>query len=735
MVAVFSVPIPFVAPARVLRPGTRPEVITRDRVVREIVAATERPLTVLAAPAGFGKTTALVTAIEATGARAAWVSLGPTENDPRRLGAHVVAALQQLVGEAMDPPARQLLGGSDLVATVLPAVAAALADDAGGRILLVLDDLHHVTDRHGHAWVEGLLDHLPPHVGLVVASRARPSLRLARRVASGTATVLGPDVLAFRGAEAELYLNGALELGLTADELAVVEHRVEGWAAGLTFAAQALQGRLDRDTVLRGFARTDGDLGSYLVEEVLEGLEPQMLRFLRRVSVLPRLSGALCEVVTRDPRARELLREARDQNLFVTPAAEGGGWLQLHPLFAGLLEDELTQAEPGLRATLHVRASRWFEEAGLPQDAIHHASEAGDGRRAGRLVVEAQTDLLRGGQYAALRQAIDGLPPDRGEYGPCCVGLHALSRLLEGTDPLLVEPVWDELERHRDAPGVARLIDQAVVWPFYGRLSRSVEVGRRAYEHHRDGPLSIWHSLAAMLGLALCLDGRAAEARRILERHVDEIDLPRSRAWALAALSFCAAEQGDGDEAEGRGREAVAWVEAAGGETALVCSVAYQALASALNGRGDQEAAAATIEHAFGVTEALPGSLHHAVSQMIRAKIRIAQRDRSHARADATAARLIVDRYPDVAALSASLATVQVAAERGGAEAFPGSAPTPAERRVLELLPTALSVAEIADRLFISRNTTKTHVRNLYRRLGVQTRADAVRVACDRGLL
>lgn len=729
------VSIPFVAPTRVSRPGVRPEAVTRDRVVREIAAATERPLTVMAAPAGFGKTTALVTALGATGARAAWVSLGRTENDPRRLGAHVVAALQGLVGDVMDPPARQLLGGSDPVATVIPAVAAALADDAGGRILLVLDDLHLVTDRLAHEWIEALLDHLPRHVGLVVASRARPPLHLARRVASGTAVVLGPELLAFRGAEAELYLNGALGLGLSAAELATVEDRVRGWAAGLALVALALHGRRDRGAVLRGFARPDSDLGSYLVEEVLDGLEPEMLRFLRRVSVLSRLSGALCEAVTREPRARELLREAGEQNLFLTPTAEGGGWLQLHPLFAGLLEDRLTQAEPGLRTTLHVRASRWCEDAGLLQDAIHHASEAGDGRRAGRLVVEAQSDLLRTGQYAALRQAIDGLPRDRGEYGPYCVGLHALTRLLEGADPLLVEPVWAELERHRDAPGVARLLDHAAIWPFYGRLSRSVQVGRRAYEQYRDGSASVWNSLAAMLALALCFDGRAGEARRLAQRHLDEIDLPRSRAWALAALSFAAAEQGDGAEAERRGHEAVACVEAAGGETALACSVAYQALASALNGRGEQESAAKAIEHASGVTRALPDSLHHALTLMVRAKIRLAQRDRSHARADATEARAIVDRYPDVASLSASLAAVQAAVERGGAEAQPGTAPTPAERRVLELLPSELSVAEIADRLFISRNTTKTHARNLYRRLGVQTRADAVRVARERGLV
>jgi LuxR family maltose regulon positive regulatory protein len=732
---VSTAPIPFVAATKIARPGVRREAVTRDRVVRAVAAATERPLAVLEAPAGFGKTTALITALEATGTSAAWVSLGASENDPARLAAHVVAALQALLGDVMEAPARAVVGGSDLVATVIPAVTNALGEVAGERILIVLDDLHHVTDPGALGWIEALVDHLPGHVGLVVTSRTRPPLRLARRLAAGTAVVVGPDALAFQGAEAELFLNGALGLGLTADQLATVESRVDGWAAGLALAAHALTGQGDRDAVLRTFAGTDRNLRGYLTEEVLAGLSPEMLRFLRRTSVLPRLSDDLCAAVTRDDRAPELLREVRDSNLFVTPTGADGGWLRYHPLFAALLQDQLERTEPGLRSVVHARASRWFEEAGLPEDAVRHAGAAGDGRRGGRLVLAAQANLLHTGEYAAMRQAIDALPRDRGEYGPFCTGLHALSRLLEGADPLLVSPVWDALEAHRDAPGVARLVDHAAIWPFYGRLSRSVETGRRAYLLYRDGPPELWHSMAAMLGLALCFDGHAAEARWIVERHVEQIALPKSRTWALATLSFCAAEEGDAAAAEARGREAVTWAEAMGGQTALVCSIAYQALASALSAHGDQEEAAGTIEHAHRVTRTLSGSLHHALTLMIRAKIRLAQRSRSYARADAAEARSIVNRYPDVAALSASLGTVEAAAERGGQETLSGSAPTPAETRVLELLPTALSLAEIADRLYVSRNTTKSHARNLYRRLGVQTRSDAVRVARERGLL
>jgi LuxR family maltose regulon positive regulatory protein len=716
-------------------PPVRPDPVVRDRVVRALASAMARPLTVLSAPAGYGKTTALVAAFEAVEMPVAWVALTAADNDDRRLCRHIASAFEPTVGLITGAHLPSPADGEDPVEALVSVITEALREGGYERIALVLDDFHVVTEPTTLAVVERVLDLLPADVAAVVASRARPALRLARRMVAGTASVIGPDVLAFQGPEVELVLDGALGRGLTSRQLAQVQDVTEGWAAGLVLADRALAASPDREAALEAFVRSDQHVRRYLEEEVLAGVGPEMLQFLRRTSILPRMNGELCAAVTQDPRAHDLLAAARDLNLFVLPTQEGGGWVRYHPQFAAVLQDQLRRKDPGVRDVLHVRAAEWLESSGRYKEAIEHASRAGDGHRAGRLMLHVETELLRTGQYTVLRRVLDALPGGLGEYEPLCVGLHAQSRLLEGAAPTTLEPVWASLQHHREAPGVARLLDHALIWPFYGRMARSMEAGRRAYETYRDESPALRHSMAAMLGFALCFDGGVSEARRLLELHIDEIAPSRSRVWALAALSFCTAKEGDWGVGVDHGREAVALVEATGGQNAVVCAVAYQGLAHALNGHGDQIAAAAAVERAFDTTVGLPGSLYHALTLVIRAKIRLAERARAPARADVAEARAIVDRFPDVAAFSATVAAVEVEAAQSGVDVSPGTVPTPAEMRLLELLPSGAPLPALAEQLFVSRNTVKTHARRLYRRLGVQNRADAVRVARDRGFL
>jgi LuxR family maltose regulon positive regulatory protein len=719
----------------VARPRVRPDSVMRDRVVRAVVSAVDRPLTVMGAPAGYGKTTAVVTALETVGAPIAWLALDASANDGRLFCAQLVAALRRASSADMDLPMRLLDAGAHPADVVAPAIALAMGEEGAGRLILVLDDFQAVTAPPTLAIVDRLVEHLPDRARLVVVSRVRPALRLARHIVAGTASVVGADVLLFRGAEAELFLNGVLDLGLTARHLSAVQEATEGWAAGLVLAAHALTDDRDRDTAVQALARPSERVRRYVEEEVLDGIEPRMRRFLRETSILPRMDAALCAAVTRDPQAHDLLADAQDLNLFLTPAREGNGWVRYHPQFAAVLQEQLVREDPGVDDVYRIRAARWLEERGRFKEAIEHASRAGDGRRAGALMLRVETELLSTGRYTVLRRILDGLPAGLGRYEPLCIGLNAHSRLLEGVDPAVLEPVWTSLQPHRDAPGVARLLDHALIWPFYGRMTRSLEAGRRAYETYRAESPALWHSMAAMYGFALCFDGRVPEARALLERHLEEIVRTRSRIWALAALSFCTAKQGDHHVAVEHGRQAVALVARTDGQNAVVCSVAYQALAHALNGQGQQAEAAEAIALAAETTATLPQSLYHALTLAVRAKIRIALRDRAAARADLVEARTIVDRFPDAAAFSATVAAVEAEAGQGGVDLTPGTVPTPAELRLLELLPSEDPLPVLAGQLRISRNTAKTHARRLYRRLGVQTREDAIRVARDRGFL
>lgn len=369
------------------------------------------------------------------------------------------------------------------------------------------------------------------------------------------------------------------------------------------------------------------------------------------------------------------------------------------------------------------------------EDAIAHASAAGDGRLAARLVHEGNVDLLVGGRYASTRQLIDAIPPERGEFGPFCDALYALSLMHDGAEPMLVYERFEALRGMRAAPGVARTVDQARIWPFFGRIREAVEEGRLAYERYRDEPPAIYHSIAAHLGLTLVFAGEPDSARAVLERHLDAMVYRNSKSWALAALAFCAVEERDGETAEHYAREAVAIAVERGAETAFQFAIAYQALGDVLRFQGRHVEADEALTHAHHVTRRHRGSLQHALTLILHAELRLAQGDRRRARQCATTARSVVDRYPDPGAFAGRLAAVEAMLDRRAHDVLRGSRPTPTELRVLEMLSGDLTLQAIAGELYVSIHTVKSHTQRLYRRLGVRTRADAVAVAYERGLL
>lgn len=726
---------PSIIATKVSAPVLRPETIARDRVARLLADAIRRPLTVVCAPAGYGKTTALAEALRAAGPHAAWVSLDAADDDPRRLWAHVLAALERVLPGAAEAARVALDGGSNLAETVVPLTVNALAERACGGLLLVIDDYHHVTDPDAHRLLTILLDTLPSGVSVALGSRTRPPLRLSRRRALGTLSEIGPEQLAFRGAEAELLLNGALALELSARELALVDERVAGWPAGLSLLAASLAEGIDRRLVLEAFARTDGRVAQYLIEEVCDATDPALLAFLLRTAIVRRLSAPLAEALLGDPSAHALFAEVRRSNLFVTAVDGDVAWIRYHDLFAEVLRRELEAREPELLPELHGRASRWYEQARMIEEAIAHASAAGDGPRAARLVRDADVHLLVGRSYASARRLLDAIPTERGEFGPFCDALYTLSLQLDGAEPTLVFERLEQLRALGDAGGIERIVDQARISPFFGRVGDAVREGRRAYERYSREPPAIRHSIAAQLGMVLWFAGERAGAREVIERHLDAMVFLNSKAWALAVLAFCAAEEDDVETADRRAREAIALAERTGGSTAPQYVIAYQAHAEVLRLQGRFDAAERTLDHAGLVTRMLPGSISHALTLLLRAQLAFTLRDLPLARRAAAATRAILDRYPDVGMLAVRLAELEQALDGRATDALLGTLPTPAERRLLTLLASDRTLDAIARELYVSINTVTSHRRRLYRRLGAGSRAEAIAVARERGLL
>src|SRR5207249_295390 len=354
-------------------PPPRPNVVSRPRLLERLNEGLHRKLTLISAPAGFGKTTlvsAWVEGIERPRARTAWLSLDEGENDPIRFLTYLVAALQTIaatIGEGVlgmlqssqPPPIEAMLTTLLNEITTLP-----------DHFVLVLDDYHVIDAKPVDIALTYLVEHLPPQMHLVIATREDPQLPLARLRSRGQLTELRATDLRFTPSEAAGFLNQGMGLNLSAEDIAALETRTEGWIAGLQLAAISLQGQQDAAGFIRSFTGSHHFVLDYLVEEVL-GQQPESVQtFLLRTSILDRLCGPLCDAVLLTPSGsgQETLEYLEHANLFLVPLDNERRWYRYHHLFADLLRQRLHQRsasspgdEVGDVTELHRRASVWYE--------------------------------------------------------------------------------------------------------------------------------------------------------------------------------------------------------------------------------------------------------------------------------------------------------------------------------------------------------------------------------------
>jgi LuxR family maltose regulon positive regulatory protein len=414
-------------------PPMRPELVSRPRLIERLNAGLGGRLTLVSAPAGFGKTTLVSEWVQAMGEAVApiavaWLSLDESDNDPTRFLVYVIAALQTVAAEIgkgalsalhspQPPPAEAVLTG------LINELA-----DISDRILLVLDDYHLIEAQPVHDVVTFLLQHLPPDPGpgvqgrgvhLVIASREDPPLPLARLRVRGQLTELRATNLRFTSAEAAEFLNQAMGLSLSAEDIAALETRTEGWIAGLQLAAVSMQGRDDIAGFIDSFTGSHRFVLDYLLEEVLEQQSESVQTFLLQTSILDRLTGLLCDALTGQGNGQATLEMLERANLFIVSLDSERRWYRYHHLFADLLRQRLRQNPPplsspslegGIVAGLHRRASAWYEQNGFADEAIEHALPAEDLERAAHLIQGIAEDIWVRGEDAKLRRWLDALP-------------------------------------------------------------------------------------------------------------------------------------------------------------------------------------------------------------------------------------------------------------------------------------------------------------------------------------
>ncbi|GIF49414.1 LuxR family maltose regulon positive regulatory protein [Asanoa ferruginea] len=448
---------------KLFAPARRARLVARPRVT-EGLGSTLDPghrLTLVSAPAGFGKTTLLGDwladlAQRHPHTRAGWLSLDDGDNDLPRFLAHLVAAMQR-AGLDVEPPT------ADLTPLVNDIVHAG-ARDSDKHWVLVLDDYHAIGAAEVHEAVTFLLDHLPDRLHLIIATRADPPLPLARLRTRGQLTEVRAADLRFTASEARDFLNGVMGLELTAADVAALEDRTEGWIAGLQLAALSLHGIADRAEVagfIAAFAGSNRFVIDYLADEVLARQPAPVRDFLLRTAVLDRLSGPLCDAVTAGSGGAGMLADLERGNLFVVPLDTDRSWYRYHHLFADVLQARLLAEHPLDVPRLHARASVWFEAHGQVADAVRHALAADDFGRAAFLMEEALPEVRRSRQDGLLLAWIRSLPEPVVRRSPVLSVVSGWVRLMTG-DLDAVEARLDDAEAALAAG--AQDADLAATW-------------------------------------------------------------------------------------------------------------------------------------------------------------------------------------------------------------------------------------------------------------------------------
>lgn len=713
--------------------------VERPRLLRRLREA--KPALVLVdAPAGYGKTTLLAQWAAVEPRPVAWLALRDADSDGVTFASHVAHALDAV--EAVDADVFEGLahGDAGLVPLVLPRLGRTLL----GRtpFVLMLDDAQHLATTSARQVLQVLADHMPADSHLVVAGRTTGGLPLSRLRAAGAVTELGGDDLRLTPDEGAALLADS-GVTVTSSEARAVVTRAEGWAAALYLTSLALRsgGRT------AGPANLDGAdqraVARYFHDEVLSAVSADDRAFLTRTAILERLSAPLCDAVLAAEDSAARLTRLADANLFVTPVDGRSHWFQVHSLFAESLRAELDRAEPGLAEALHRRAAAWFADQGDPPSAIRHALAAGDRAAAVDLLMLESLELEPRGRHRELSRQLRWFSPDEIQAQPALAFIAAFCALDAGDgtgarDLLAAAEAGDPARTLADGitvAGAVAVLRGAVAPHGIAQMARDAAAGAAAAP-----PASPWLAGALfMQGAAAHLQGdleQATEALRASER-IASIAHPGMHVLGLAQQALIAVERGDLREAESlmvRARAAQRRHEFAT-YTWHASVAAVAGLVHALG--GEFEAARNDVREGRTML-----ALHHHFApwlglqtRVILARAELLLGEVATARALLGEAEELQPAIADARCLDAAVDDLRVQLDTAAAGRATDSPLTTSELRVLQHLPTHLSLSEIGAELYISRNTVKTHLRAIYRKLDVTSRSAAVAEASRTGLL
>jgi LuxR family maltose regulon positive regulatory protein len=691
----------------------------------------------VSAPAGYGKSTLVAQWCDLDPRAGCWMQVGHGDNDPVVLLLNLAAALERtgsVDGELLKELSRQTPRIDEVV---LPRLAA----DLGQRdpFVLVLDDVDVITDETSQAILMFLVDQVRSGSQLVLVTRGDPGVPLSRLRAGGDLVEIGSALLALDAKETR-ELAASLGLELSEDAAETLHDRTEGWAAAVVLATLSLRGRDDAEARVAGLSGDQAQIADYLLEEVLERQPEHLKRFLLGTSVLERMTAPLCDAVLGTADAAASLDALARSNAFVIALDDHREWYRYHHLFGDLLRTELGRRHPELLRVYRRRAANWCEQHGLPGAAFTYAYQSGELAQAGRIALAHREEFARRGQGKSVRLWLDRCTDEEIASDPQ-LSLAAAWVFLYGGDATRTRRFIVAAERGPlDEPspdGAASLGSslaslRTILAPDgIPQMLRDAELAYAAEE--RAGTRWLASACRAM-GVAYVLLGRPREAVAVLREGLvllrDQPELAHVRVVCLGYLAFAAAELGNRRDLQRWAVEATWLVGEAHLEDSAGSAVAYTAGALTHQRRGDHTEAARLLERVRQARQHLRAAKWVDVDLALRcADISLDLGDPVGALELAEVADDALQGYPDPGTLRDRLGHLEERIRRGREYGL-----TAAELRVLGFLPTHLSLQEIADRLYLSRPTVKTHVAAIYNKLGVPGRSEAVEIIQQLGL-
>ena len=509
-------------------PPPRTKVVLRPNLILRLSEglSASRKLTLISAPAGFGKTTLISEWVATCKRPVAWLSLDKGDNDPTCFLMYLVAAMQTVVpkiGVGVSGILQALQSKPPPIESLLPTLLNELTD-ISENFTLVLDDYHVIEAQPLHQALTFLIDHLPSQLHLVVVTREDPPLPLARWRSRGQLNELRAADLRFTSTETAEFLNQGMGLNLSAEDITALEYRTEGWIAGLQLAVLSMQGRKDISSFVAAFRGTHRYILDYLSEEVLNRQEPSKQTFLLETSILDRLTAPLCNAVTGREDSQEMLEQLESANLFLVPLDDEREWYRYHHLFADLLRRQLLRKSPETAANLHIIASKWFENQGSTSDALHHAFAAQDFERAANIIESVSKSMVADSKMSTLLGWLARLPDGFTSRRPWLAVYGAWANMLTGqfgaVEPLLqsaearLSEDNDIVHAHPIRGNILAI--RTFVARFQESYRHTIELSHEALKHLPESDLTVRSALLANLGITYFKTGDMDSAQQYL---------------------------------------------------------------------------------------------------------------------------------------------------------------------------------------------------------------------------